>query len=70
MKKLLFSNFLLLISYFSIAHPGIGIVKDKSGNIYYTDLKYVWKLLPGGKKEIVVIDVLTCKLFMDKRDNL
>jgi len=69
MKKIL-SCFLLLISYLCQAHPGIGIVKDSKGNIYYTDLKYVWKLSPGGKKEIVVRNVHTHELYIDANDNL
>ncbi len=70
MKQFLISNFLFLISYFTFAHPGIGIVKDNSGNIYYTDLKYVWRVSPDGKKEIVVRNVHTHELYMDPQDNL
>jgi len=40
---------LFLISVLGIAHPGIGIVKDSKGNIFYTDLKQVWKISPDGK---------------------
>ena len=50
MKKLLISNFLFLISFTISAHPGIGIVKDSKGNIYYTDLKQVWRISSEGSK--------------------
>lgn len=51
------------------AHPGIGIVKDSKGNIFYTDLTHVWKISNGIKK-IVVPDVHTHELYIDKNDNL
>lgn len=36
--------------YYGIwAHPGIGIVMDSKGNVFYTDLKQVWKIDPLGK---------------------
>lgn len=38
MKKLLVISYWLLVSFISEGHPGIGIVKDSKGNIYYTDL--------------------------------
>jgi hypothetical protein len=53
-----------------IAHPGIGIRKDKNGNIYYTDLKQVWKITSDGKKTIVVPGVHTHELLMDIEGNL
>ncbi|MDP9229560.1 MAG: hypothetical protein M3O67_02675 [Bacteroidota bacterium] len=45
--------FLLFISHL-FAHPGIGIVKDSKGNIYYTDLKHVWKISTDGNRTVVV----------------
>lgn len=50
-------------------HPGVGIVKDSKGNIYYTDLKQVWKITKG-KSTIVVPDVHTHELYIDQNDNL
>lgn len=70
MKKFLVSNFLLLISFAIAAHPGIGIVKDSKGNIYYTDLKQVWKISLDGNKKAVVKGVHTHELYMDENDNL
>jgi hypothetical protein len=50
-------------------HPGVGIVKDSKGNIYYTDLKQVWKIT-NGNKTVVVPNVHTHELYVDKNDNL
>ncbi|HEV8080951.1 MAG TPA: hypothetical protein VGP43_09575 [Chitinophagaceae bacterium] len=54
----------------SIAHPGIGIVKDSKGNIYYTNLEHVLKISADGRKTIAVKNVHTHQLYMDKQDNL
>jgi hypothetical protein len=70
MKKLIILFSVLFVSFTSTAHPGIGIVKDSKGNIYYTDLKYVWKITPDGNKTIVVSNVHTHELHMDTADNL
>ncbi len=51
------------------AHPGLGLVADKKGNIYYTDLQQVWKIR-NGKKSIAVPKVHTHELFIDADDNL
>jgi hypothetical protein len=52
------------------AHPGIGIVMDSQGNVYYTDLKQVLKIDSQGRKTIAVPNVHTHELFIDKEDNL
>ena len=52
------------------AHPGIGIVADSRGNIFYTDLSQVWRVAPSGQKSIAVPDVHTHELFLDASDNL
>ena len=52
------------------AHPGIGIVQDSRGNLYYTDLEHVWKLAPNGHKQIAVRNVHTHELYIDPQDNL
>ena len=70
MKKFLISGSLFLISYNMIAHPGIGIVRDSKGNIYYTDLKQVWRISPDGSKTAVVTGVHTHELYIDEQDNL
>ncbi len=53
----------------SRAHPGIGIVKDSKGNIYYTDLQQVWKISKG-MRTIAVPNVHTHELYIDANDNL
>jgi len=52
------------------AHPGVGIVMDSRGNVFYTDLKQVWKLSPAGRKTVVVPGVHTHELYIDAQDNL
>ena len=52
------------------AHPGIGIVRDNKGNIFYTDLKQVWKIGSDGKRTVAVPNVHTHELYMDAQDNL
>lgn len=59
----------LLPPYTTLAHPGIGIVKDSKGNIYYTDLQQVWKI-SNSTKTIAVPNVHTHELYIDAQDNL
>ena len=66
MKKILIG---LLFPIIVHAHPGVGIVKDSKGNIYYTDLERVWKIT-NGSKTVLVPNVHTHELYIDKNDNL
>jgi hypothetical protein len=52
------------------AHPGIGIVMDQRGNVFYTDLSNVWRISPDGTKSIAVPFVHTHELFLDPDDNI
>jgi sugar lactone lactonase YvrE len=61
---------LLLAGAMARAHPGVGIVKDGRGNVFYTDLKQVWKIVPDGTKSVAVPDVHTHELCLDADDNL
>jgi len=70
MKKIKFFCLLFFVSSFAFAHPGIGIVCDSKGNIYYTDLKQIWKISTDGKKTVVVPGVHSHELYMDANDNL
>lgn len=70
MKKLLVACCLVVAAITLTAHPGIGIVKDSKGNIFYTDLKQVWKITPDAIKTIAVKGVHTHELFIDEQDNL
>ena len=61
----------LVASEVLFAHPGIGLVYDGHRYIYYTDLNHIWKLnTESGKREIVVQDVHSHELFLDKMANL
>ncbi|MCI0540013.1 MAG: hypothetical protein L0Z50_32810 [Verrucomicrobiales bacterium] len=51
-------------------HPGVGIVRDSRGNVFYTDLAQVWRLAPDGSKSIAVTNVHTHELCLDAEDNL
>ncbi len=71
MMRLLTGILLLLTSQAVVlAHPGIGIVSDSRGVIYYTDLSRVWRISPDGKKTIAVPEVHTHELWFDSLDNL
>ncbi|MBL7853584.1 MAG: hypothetical protein JNL17_04270 [Cyclobacteriaceae bacterium] len=61
---------LVLLATPALAHPGIGIVMDSHGNVYYTDLTQVWKVTPNGQKTIAVPRVHTHELYVDDQDNL
>jgi hypothetical protein len=52
------------------AHPGVGIVADSRGNVFFTDLKQVWKITPDGKQTVAVPDVHSHELCLDGKDNL
>jgi streptogramin lyase len=52
------------------AHPGVGIVIDSRGTVYYTDLVNVWKIDAKGKKTIALPNVHTHELYIDAADNL
>ncbi len=52
------------------AHPLAGIVRDRAGNVYYSDLERVWQLSPAGKKRVVVSGVHTHELWLDAAGNL
>lgn len=70
MKNLLSLWLLYLTSVTALAHPSVGIVQDSRGNVFYTDLKQVWKIAPDGKKSIAVPGVHTHELCLDNEDNL
>lgn len=59
-----------LMTATALAHPGWGIVRDGRGNIFFTDLKQVWKLAPSGELTVAVPHVHTHELVIDPRGNL
>ena len=69
MRAVLFA-LLLLAAVPLLAHPGIGIVIDSRGNLFYTDLEQVWRIAPDGKKSVAVPHVHTHELALDAADNL
>jgi hypothetical protein len=69
-KEISLILFFLFNTILLSAHPGIGIVMDSKGNVFYTDLVHVWKITPEGQHEIAVKDVHTHQLFVDEKDNL
>lgn len=48
-----------------VAHPPVGIVMDRSGVVYYSDLERVWKIEPDGRKTVAVPDAHTHELDLD-----
>lgn len=51
-------------------HPGVGIVLDQQGNVFYTDLAQVWRIAPDGSRSIAVPNVHTHELCLDREGNL
>src|SRR5439155_4365104 len=70
MKKLLGLLVLILSVAMAHTHPGVGIVQDSRGNVFFTDLKQVWKIAPDGRMSVAVPDVHTHELCLDADDNL
>jgi hypothetical protein len=62
--------FILSTTLIAYSHPGVGIVMDSKGNVFYTDLKHVWKIDTRGKLSIAVHHVHTHELYIDEHDNL
>lgn len=70
--KTIFASILLLLAVAvpARAHPGVGIVMDRRGTVFYTDLQHVWQIAPDGRKSIAVPDVHTHELSVDAAGNL
>ena len=69
-RSLFLAAVLLLTRFLATAHPGVGLVEDSRGNVYYTDLVHVWKVSPDGRKTIAVRNAHTHELALDAQDNL
>ena len=61
---------LLLGAGSALAHPGWGIVVDSKGNVFYTDLKQVWRISADGRQTIAVPNVHTHELYLDSNGTL
>ncbi len=70
MRKPSFGLVFLIAAATAGAHPGVGIVMDSRGNVFYTDLKQVWKIARDGTKTVAVPKVHTHELFLDAEDSL
>jgi streptogramin lyase len=71
MKRLLVTAVVLFTArLLATAHPGIGLVQDSRGTLFFTDLVHVWKVEPNGRKTIAVPNVHTHELGLDAEDNL
>lgn len=52
------------------AHPGIGIVQDRHGCVFFTDTKQVCKIAPDDTMSVAVPGVHTHELCLDANGNL
>ena len=62
--------FVVLMPAAARAHPAVGIVRDRDGNIFYSDTARVWRINPQGVKSIAVDNVHTHELWLDAEGNL
>lgn len=68
--RIILSSMMILFACHLAAHPGVGIVMDSKGNVFYTDTERIFKIDVAGHKSVVVPRVHTHELFLDKNDNL
>jgi streptogramin lyase len=54
----------------ALAHPGVGIVMDRGGNVFYTDLAQIWRIAPDGTRSVAVPNVHSHELFLDPKGTL
>jgi hypothetical protein len=67
MKRLLVLAF---VATASMAHPAVSVVVDSRGNVFYSDLRQVWRIASNGATGIAVPNVHTHELYIDPNDNL
>jgi len=70
LMRVIWTLILLFLASPLTAHPGVGIVMDRKGNVYYTDLSQVWRITPSGQRSVVVPGVHTHELTLDTAGNL
>lgn len=62
---------LLLVGALSTnGHPGINIVCDDQGNVYFTDLEHVWRINPSGVVSIAIKNIHTHQLLVDEKGSI
>ena len=64
MKRIILLG-LLAASSHAAAHPSVGIVQDRLGNVFYSDTKRVIRIAPDGRVDIAVPAVHTHELAFD-----
>ncbi len=62
--------FLTFVPAPSQAHPGTGIVVDRAGRVFFTNLKEIWRLDPDGRLSIAVPNKHSHELYLDEHQNL
>jgi hypothetical protein len=60
----------LLLAQAAWAHPGTGIVVDRQGRVFFTDLKRIWQWAPGGGLTAVVSGKHSHAIRLDAAGNL
>ncbi len=70
LRHLTFLVCMVLTANYALAHPGIGLVSDSKGTVFYTDLVHVWRITPAGNRTIAVRNVHTHELMLDNAGNL
>jgi hypothetical protein len=61
---------LLFVAASAVAHPSVSVVFDSKGNAYFSDLKHIYRVTPGGVQTVVVANVHSHELYIDAQDNL
>ena len=67
------ASLFLFLSVDVVAHPASGIVLDRSGNIYFSDLETIWKINTVGKLSVFRAGVSgrhVHELAIDEHDNI
>ncbi|HEY7784981.1 MAG TPA: hypothetical protein VIB00_09655, partial [Pyrinomonadaceae bacterium] len=54
MKRIILAAVILLLAQANelAAHPATGIVVDRSGNVYFSDLETIWKIELKGQRSV------------------
>jgi hypothetical protein len=70
MRVAVLLTFALAAAAPAAAHPATAVVTDSRGNVFYSDLKHVWRIDARGAASIAVRDVHAHELYLDAGDNL
>ena len=60
----------LLFTVSAFAHPSVSVVIDSHGNVFYSDLKQIWRVAPDGSRSVAVPNVHSHALYIDAGDTL